>query len=270
MRTLDKKTDRLRMIIRSTGSAAVAFSGGTDSTLVAEVAQQELGDKALAVTVSSPLFPASELAQAKAVARRIGIRYIILRRDPLKEEDFVANGPDRCYLCKLRNLEDIIKVAEARGIDTVLDGSNRDDSKDFRPGARAKDELGVRSPLAEAGMGKADVRAASRALGLPTSSKASSPCLATRIPYGDAITKDRLRMVDEAEEFLKGLGFGDIRVRAHGTIARIEVPPSQLKRLMSDGIRARTAKRLKAIGFTYITVDIEGYRTGSMNEVLRG
>jgi uncharacterized protein len=269
MRALDRKMERLRGIIGSMGSAAVAFSGGTDSTLVTKIARQELGSRSLAVTIASPLFPASELAQAKAVARRIGIEHIVLRLDPLTEKSFVANRPDRCYLCKLGDFREIIAVAKERGFDNVVDGSNVDDSKDFRPGAKAKEELGVRSPLAEAGMGKADVRAVSKLLGLPTSTKGSSPCLASRIPYGEEITKDKLRMVEEAEDFLKGLGFRDVRVRVHGNIARIEVSPGQLKRLSSDPVREKTARKLKALGFAYVTLDMEGYRMGSLNEVLR-
>jgi len=268
MNGLDTKLRRLRKIVRSVGSAALAFSGGADSTLVAKIAHDELGDKALAVTIASPMYPDSELRQASAVARKIGIEHVVITVDPLTDTRFVSNPPDRCYLCKRDDIEHIRRLADSRGLKEILDGSNADDRDDYRPGLRAKEEMGVISPLAEAGVTKADVRAISRRLGLPTASKSSSPCLASRIPYGEAITREKLRMIGEAEEFLRSKGFEPVRVRAHGSIARIEVPPGQIPRLAAPRTRASVVRKLKSLGFAYVALDIEGYRTGSLNEVL--
>jgi len=264
----DEKLARLRKKIRSMESAAVAFSGGTDSTLVARIAFDELGEKAVAVTIDSPLYPASELAQARSVAEKIGIEHIVLSTDPLRAKIFISNPPDRCYLCKLDDLSQIRKTAEERGLREVLDGSNADDRRDYRPGLKAKAEAGVRSPLADVGLGKEEIRTISKKLKLPTARKSSSPCLASRIPYGETITREKLRMIEEAEEFLKAKGFEQVRVRIHGTIARIEVSPSDVPRLASPGTRISVSKKLKSLGFTYISLDLEGYRMGSLNEVL--
>ncbi len=268
MTVLDKKEERLRRTIRSLQSVAVAFSGGTDSTLVAKIAREELKNKALAVTIDSPLFPSHELEAAKTLAKKIGISHVVVRDDPLENERFVSNPANRCYLCKLEDLRLIKEVAEKHRLRHVADGSNADDKGDYRPGMVAKEELGVRSPLAESGIGKREVRAISQALGLPTASKPSSPCLASRIPYGELITREKLRMIEDAEQFLMAKGFDIVRVRVHGTMARIEVPPSDIPRLSSPGTRLPVMKHLRSLGFTYVAVDMEGYRTGSLNEVL--
>ncbi len=268
MRTVDRKLEKARTIVRSLRSAAVAFSGGADSTLVAKLARDELGGKAVAVTIDSPMYPESELKGARAVASSIGIEHIVTSVDPFKEKGFVSNPPDRCYLCKTSDLTRIKEIAARHGLKEVVDGSNADDRNDYRPGLKAKRELGVRSPLAEAGIGKADVRRISKALGLPTATKSSSPCLASRIPYGESITKEKLRMIEEAEEFLKAKGFGQVRVRMHGDSARIEVDPREVPRLATPGTRISVTRKLKSLGFTYVSVDLEGYRMGSLNEVL--
>ena len=269
MKTLERKAEKLRKLARSASSAAVAFSGGVDSTLVAKVAKDELGPKAVAVTIDSPLYPASELRGAKKVAGAIGIEHIVIRTNPLKDRRFVSNPVERCYICKLEDLRRIREFADSRRLKEVMDGTNADDGCDYRPGMKAKEELGVRSPLAEAGLTKLEVRELSKALRLSTAKKSSSPCLASRIPYGETITEEKLAMIQEAEEFLSTKGFDGVRVRLHGLMARIEVQPKDIARLTSPGTRTAIAKRLRSLGFTYITLDLEGYRTGSMDEVLK-
>lgn len=269
MATTDQKLARLRKIVRSLGSVAVAFSGGADSTLVAKISYDELGPKAVAFTIDSPLYPESELRKAEAVAGRIGIEHIILRTDPMCDETFVSNPPDRCYTCKLEDLSTIKKAARSMRLEEVADGSNADDDNDFRPGLKAKKELGVRSPLAEARLTKDDVRSISRSLRLPTANKRSSPCLASRIPYGERITLEKLKMIEEAEEFLLAKGFEDVRVRVHDDIARIEVSAKDIPRLAAPGTRISVSRRLRSLGFKYVALDLEGYRMGSLNEVLR-
>ncbi len=246
----------------------MAFSGGTDSTLVAKIAKDELGDSALAVTINSPMYPGSELRNAKAVAKKIGIRHLVIDVDPTRDKSFISNPPDRCYLCKLDDLRHIRGLADERGLSEIVDGSNADDKNDYRPGLRAKEEMRVRSPLTEAGLTKADVRAISKTLRLPTAQKSSSPCLASRIPYGETITKEKLAMIEEAEEFLKAKGFDEVRVRIHGDIARIEVSPKDVPKLATPGTRTTITKKLRSLGFTYVALDLEGYRMGSLNEVL--
>ena len=269
MKTLDRRLSQLRDLVRSFESAAVAFSGGVDSTLVARIAKDELGKKTIAVTIDSPMYPASELAKSKLVAESIGIEHVVVRVDPLGDRKFITNPPDRCYLCKRDDLAHIRKIADGRGLREVLDGSNADDSEDYRPGLRAREEMKVRSPLAEIGLTKEQVRAISKALKLPTAHKSSSPCLASRIPYGERITTEKLRMIEEAEEFLEAKGFDDVRVRMHGDMARIEVSPKDVGRLISPGTRISVTRKLRALGFIYVAVDLEGYRMGSLNEVLR-
>lgn len=269
MSRTDKEIEALADIVRAYGSVAVAYSGGTDSTLVAKVAHDILGDKAVAVSIVSPLSATSDTARAKEGAKSVGIRHYSIELNPLTEGRFASNPPDRCYVCKLGYLREIARLAQRLGIGVVADGTNADDLKAYRPGTRALQQLGVRSPLADAGLGKSEVRALSKALRLRTADRESSPCLATRIPYGETITIEKLRRVDKAENFLRGKGFTDVRVRTYSTTARIEVSPSQITRLTSSRMKNEVVRTLRSIGFDYVTVDLEGYRTGSMDEVLQ-
>lgn len=268
MADAELKMDRLRSLVRSTGSAAVAFSGGADSALVTRIAKDELGPRAVAVTVDSPMYPRGELRAAKAVAKSIGIKHLVVKVDPLDDPGFRSNPPDRCYRCKLATFGAVREAADRLSLASVLDGSNADDELEFRPGSRAKDELRVMSPLAKVGLSKKDIAEASRRLRLPTHAKAPSPCLATRVPYGVRLSPELLGRIERAEEYLKRKGFDQVRVRAHGQLARVEVPKDRVGELARPGLRDLVVRRLKSLGFTYVTVDIEGYRSGSLDEVL--
>lgn len=267
-RSLGHRADSLREIVRSLGSCLVAFSGGVDSTLLAKVCQEELGADAVAVTAVSEIHPEFEVREAKELATLIGIRHEVVEVEPLQIDGFADNPPERCYLCKRAVFGHLQDLAKQWGLSFVVDGTNADDSGDFRPGQRAIDELGVRSPIKEAGLTKADVRRLSKDLGLPTWSKPSYACLASRFPYGRRITPDELRMVDRSEEALRSMGFAQSRVRHHDDLARIEVAPEEIPRLAEPECREGIVSKLKEIGYRYVALDLEGYRTGSMNEAL--
>ena len=266
--TLDEKLERLRAGLREMGSAAVAFSGGVDSTLLLKVAADTLGDKAVAVTARAEIYPEAELRLAAQVARDIGVRHVFVDVDPLALEVFVANPPDRCYHCKRAVFGTIRQKADELGIEHVADGTNADDASDWRPGARAVAELSVSSPLKEAGLTKADIRALSRQMGLPTADLPSRACLASRFPYGSRITREELTQVGLAEEALEAMGFVGLRVRHHAAIARVELRPEDIARAAQPEVRERIVEALKALGYAYVALDLEGYRTGSLNEVL--
>ena len=262
------KLERLRAQLREIGSAVVAFSSGVDSTFLLRVAHEELGENVVAVTAHSHSFPIRELDEAAAFCAREGVRHEIIDSEELDIPGFVANPPDRCYHCKKALFGKLIAFAQANGLAAVLEGSNMDDDGDYRPGRRAIMELGVASPLHDAGLTKAEIRALSKRMGLPTADKPSFACLASRFPYGERITAGGLERVERAEQWLMdaGLGLAQLRVRSHGDMARIEVPPADIPRLATRA--EEIAAALKSFGFTYVALDLQGYRPGSLNETL--
>ena len=264
------KLPALREVIGAMDGAVVAFSGGVDSALVLRVAVEVLGDRALAVTGKSPAVPARELEEAKELAASFGARYRILETDELSSEGYVANGPDRCYWCKSELFDRLGVVREQEGLEEIIDGTNADDLGDHRPGMKARREREIRSPLVEVGMTKAEVREASRFYGLPTADKPAMACLASRLPYGTSVTPEALARVEAAEEALKALGFRQLRVRHHDDLARIEIDPAELDRALQSEMRAAILRDVRAAGYRWVSIDLEGYRTGSLNELLPG
>ncbi len=268
-KVLQEKYKALQEYLRELGSVAVAFSSGVDSTFLLKVAHDTLGDKAMAVTARSCSFPKRELEEAKRFCEENGIRHEIVDSEELDIEGFRQNPTNRCYLCKHELFEEIWEIAKKNGMNMVAEGSNMDDNGDYRPGLLAVAELGVASPLRKAELNKNEIRELSKELGLPTWDKQSFACLSSRFVYGETINEEKLGMVDRAEQLLLDLGFTQVRVRIHGTIARIELMPQEFSKLLEEEVRKEVFEKFKSYGFSYVTMDLMGYRTGSMNETLR-
>lgn len=266
--TVKDKLNRLQDLLTGYHSCVIAFSGGVDSTLLLKAAKDVLGSRVLAVTAVSSAFPDQELAAAKDLAANLQVPLEIIKTNELANPEFAANPPNRCYFCKLELFGELTAIARSKGYSYVLDGANADDEGDFRPGLLAGRELGVLSPLSLAGITKAEVRELARQLGLPNWNKPSLACLSSRVPYGQPISAEKLRQIGAAEELLRTYGFGQYRVRHHGTIARIEVSPEDFPRLIATPLRRQLTDSLQQLGFTYITLDLAGFRSGSMNETL--
>lgn len=262
---LQEKTDKLRTILADMGGCVIGFSGGVDSTLLFAMATEVLGKRSLAVTATSKTYPERELNEARELAERIGGRHLVIASEELDLPEFRDNPRNRCYYCKRELFGKLRAIADREGLKHVLDGTNSDDAGDHRPGRKAAEELNVRSPLEEAGFTKQDIRDLSREMLLPTWDKPAFACLSSRFPYGTAITPERVGQVGRAEESLRGLGFRILRVRYHGTVARIELGEVEFE-LAVGALRKEVVRLVKAAGFTYVALDLQGYRTGAMNE----
>jgi uncharacterized protein len=263
-----QKEAALRARLQGAGRVLVAFSGGVDSSYLALAAHQALGERALAVTAASASYPESHKRVAQEVVERFGIAHRFVDTHEMEREGYRANGPDRCYHCKTELFEVLGRMRESLGFDAVAYGVNTDDTGDFRPGHRAASEHGVLSPFLDVELSKEEIRALSREAGLPTADLPASACLASRLPYGTKVTTERLKQVEDAEERLRGLGFQQVRVRHHGAMARVEIAPSELAKALDPEAAQRIVAAVKPLGFRYVALDLEGYRTGALNEVL--
>jgi uncharacterized protein len=262
------KLEQLKSILRAGGRTLVAYSGGVDSVLLAKVAHDTLGAEALAVIADSPSLPRRELAEAVELGRQFGFPVRVIRTHEMADVNYTNNPNDRCYFCKSELFGELTKIAHAENWATIVYGENASDVGDYRPGAKAAGEFRVRAPLKEAGLTKAEIRELSAQLGLPTADKPQMACLSSRIPYGEPVTVEALAMIEAAETVLREAGFREVRVRHHTNIARIEVGPAELPRILDEEMRAMVTRELRRIGYAYVTVDLQGYRRGSANEML--
>jgi uncharacterized protein len=266
---LNKKYSSLRQILKELGKVVVAYSGGVDSTFLLKAAVDTLGTKNILACIGAGVIePSNQLARAQKLAKRIGATLEVVQTDQMSDQGFTVNKPDRCFHCKTHISKVLLDIAKERGFEYVIFGTNYDDLKDFRPGNRALENFNICCPLAEAGLTKSDIRKLSRKMNLPTADQPASPCLASRIAYGLEVTEHRLKQIDQAEEYLRSLDFVEFRVRHHDTIARIEVGYSDIAKLAAEPIRSKVIQRLKSLGFKFVTVDLQGFRSGSLNEPL--
>ena len=264
--TAEKKLLKLKAILKKMGRVIIAYSGGVDSTFLVRIAKDTLNENVTAVIGVSPTYPQKEFKEALQYVRETGVRYVILSTEEVSNPSFSSNPRDRCYHCKKELFTKVKEIAKKKGIQFILDGTNKDDQKDFRPGRKACKELNVQSPLLDAGLSKEEIRKLSRRLNLPAWDKPAQACLSSRFPYGEEITQEKLKVIEEGESFIQSLGFKQVRLRHHGKLARIEVKKQEISKFFKNSVRKKITAKFLSLGYTYVTLDLEGYCTGSLNK----